>query len=200
MPLIWSVGRFGVMSRPLHAVFSELLDDEAMRQAYGADPASLLEAAGHPDLPADLVNEAVASYTDTAPPALAEHLAPFVMAHSPFSGAADPAELDGLALLATAAPMEATGVELDTDLPEPPEAAVATHAEAGPPGDFLDFGSGSEFEPSRPETGTFDDALTEIPAAHSEPEQTPSMGDDALLAPDPTLAVDDAEPEDLDTE
>jgi hypothetical protein len=188
------------MSRPLHAVFSELLHDEATRQAFGADPASLLDAAGYPDLPADLVNEAVASYADTAPPALAEHLAPFVMAHSPVSDAKDPAELDGLALLATAAPVEATGVELDTDLPEPAEPVGTTHVEAGPPGDALDFGSGSELEPSRPEAGTFDDALTEIPAAHSEPEQTPSMGDDALLARDPALAVDDAEPDDLDTD
>ena len=46
-------------------------------------PAAVLRANGHPDLPDDLVAEAVGSYADTAPIEVAEHLSPYVMAHSP---------------------------------------------------------------------------------------------------------------------
>ncbi|WP_438874513.1 hypothetical protein [Symbioplanes lichenis] len=74
-------------ARPLRDVFAEL----SARGAAG-DPGELLSAAGHPGLPDELVAEAVGSYADTAPPEIAEHLAPY-------TSGADP---DWLGLLATA--------------------------------------------------------------------------------------------------
>lgn len=97
--------------RPLRDVFADLASDEAARQAHAADPEGFLASYGHPDLPGDLVGEAIASYADTAPPELAEHLAPLVAAYSPVPEL--DADLDGAAgldLLATA-PAE--------DLPDP---------------------------------------------------------------------------------
>nr|WP_236643239.1 hypothetical protein [Actinoplanes utahensis] len=61
------------------------------------DPAALL------DLPEDLVAEAVISYADTAPAEVAEHLAPFVSAHSVVGAeSADSAEQHWLDLMITA--------------------------------------------------------------------------------------------------
>lgn len=186
------------MSRPLHAVFTELLNDEAARQAYAADPAGLLESAGHAGLPDELVAEAIISFGDTAAPAVAEHLAPFVMAHGPVEvSAADPAELDGLALLATAPP-QTTGDELDGDLPESVNEA---HSDTGWPADDLDFGTGSELEFTDAPADGFDGALSEIPAASAEPAEPAPAEDEHLLGPDPAFAVDQAETaEDLDAE
>ena len=47
-----------------------------------ADPATALAQAGHGDLPAHLVTEAVISYADSAPVEVAEHLQPYVVANS----------------------------------------------------------------------------------------------------------------------
>ncbi|MGI5191082.1 hypothetical protein ACQEVI_23280 [Promicromonospora sp. CA-289599] len=90
-------------NRPVHDVLRE-------RTGSGDTPgavADALRAAGH-DLPHDLVAEAVASFADTAPTAVAEHLSSFTTAYGP-EGLADPADLDaaemlpdGLALLASA--------------------------------------------------------------------------------------------------
>jgi len=184
------------MSRPLHAVFSELLHDEATRQAYAADPAGLLDAAGHPDLPADLVDEAVVSYADTAPPAVAEHLAPFVMAHSQVTeSSVDQAELDGLALLATA-PIDTTGDDVDVDLPGSVDTVTEARGEAGSPPDDIDFGAGIEHGPTHSEADTFDDTLSEIAAGGmDEPVGPAPMGDGDLLGHDPALEVDDTEPD-----
>lgn len=70
-------------ARPLRDVFTELTGDEEARRAHAADPQGFLSAQGHPDLSTDLVAEAVVSYADTAPPEVAEHLAPYVIEHSP---------------------------------------------------------------------------------------------------------------------
>lgn len=67
-------------NRPLRVVFDELATGGA---ESGSDPAEVLRASGHADLPDGLVAEAVVSYADTAPIGVAEHLAPYVMAHSP---------------------------------------------------------------------------------------------------------------------
>jgi hypothetical protein len=85
------------------------------------DPGGLLR-----DLPDDLVAEAVVSYAETAPVEIAEHLAPFVSAHSAV-GSESPSPEGWLDLLATApVPVDAadepdlgfgTGAEPD-DLPE----------------------------------------------------------------------------------
>jgi hypothetical protein len=72
-------------AHPLRDVFSELAATD--RAATQAD--AVLEAHGHADLPDGLVAEAVVSYADTAPVEVAEHLAPYVMAHSAVYPAAD---------------------------------------------------------------------------------------------------------------
>src|SRR5690606_18249994 len=64
-------------TRPLHDVFADLAGT-----GHG-EPAEVLRANGHGDLPDGLVAEAVVNYADTAPMEVAEHLAPFVRAHSP---------------------------------------------------------------------------------------------------------------------
>jgi hypothetical protein len=94
-------------ARPLRDVFADLLGGDG---AARPDPDGLLAASGHADLPAHLVAEAVVNYADTAPVEVAEHLAPYVTAHSgvpvetpPDDGAVDDADPAGWAeLLATA--------------------------------------------------------------------------------------------------
>lgn len=191
------------MSRPLHAVFTELLHDEAARQAYAADPAGALEGAGHSGLPDELVAEAVVSFADTAAPAVAEHLAPFVKAHGPVpESGTDPSEPDGLALLASAPAAGDAGDAEATELLDPAVAMDPTAIrEPGAAVDDLDFGTGSEFTPAEAHPGGFDDALTEIPAADPE-TAAPAPGEDGpSLTPDPAFEVDETEPaEDLDAE
>jgi hypothetical protein len=86
--------------RPLHAIFASLTGS--------ADPSDALQAAGHEGLSNGLVTEAIISYADTAPVEVAEHLSPFVVAHSavPSAGSetawGDPDAAQGLHLLATA--------------------------------------------------------------------------------------------------
>ncbi|HEX6234890.1 MAG TPA: hypothetical protein VFZ63_17300 [Jiangellaceae bacterium] len=135
--------------RPLHTVFTELLRDDVARQAYAADPGGLLDAAGHGELPDDLLAEAIVSFADTAPPEVAEHLAPFVMAHSavPLDDTEPPVATTGLELLADAPADVADNAGAD-DL----DAVFdGTQLEAGPafvdPGtslDDLDFGGGAK--------------------------------------------------------
>jgi hypothetical protein len=103
-------------ARPLREVFAELAGTGST-----GDPGGLLR-----DLPDDLVAEAVVSYAETAPVEIAEHLAPFVSAHSAV-GSESPSPEGWLDLLATApVPVDAadepdlgfgTGAEPD-DLPE----------------------------------------------------------------------------------
>ncbi|HET6532972.1 MAG TPA: hypothetical protein VFH03_20475 [Actinoplanes sp.] len=79
-------------ARPLRDVFADL----AGAPGAADDPAALLRDHGHPELPDDLVAEAVVSYADTAPVEVAEHLAPYVTAHSAVG--ADPAAGDETAV------------------------------------------------------------------------------------------------------
>ncbi|GAB1640182.1 hypothetical protein [Krasilnikovia sp. MM14-A1259] len=86
-------------ARSLHEILSGLTGDAGTP----GDLAAVLDAGGHPDLPPDLLAEAVVSYAGTAAAEVAEHLAPFVMAHGPIAEgdtAADEIDLSGL--LATA--------------------------------------------------------------------------------------------------
>ncbi|GAA1884577.1 hypothetical protein [Asanoa iriomotensis] len=116
-------------ARPLKDVLTDLVGDPSA--AAGA-----LAGAGH-DLPPELVAEAVVSFAGTAPAEVAEHLAPFVTAHS---GVPVESELDDPAdwpeLLATA-PAE-PDAELDDALPlDESDTADAGLAE-------LDFGAGDD--------------------------------------------------------
>ncbi len=68
-------------ARPLRDVFADLAEHDP--GGSPPDAAHVLAASGHPDLPDGLVAEAVVNYADTAPIEVAEHLQPYVMAHSP---------------------------------------------------------------------------------------------------------------------
>jgi hypothetical protein len=146
-------------ARPLRDVFADLVTDEDARRAHAADPDGFLQAHGHAELPGQLVSEAIANYADTAPTEVAEHLAPFVMAHSPVpvDGPVDAAGVDGLHLLATA-PAEPYLDDLPEDAldgadpgaghahghPVDPAGAAGTHD----PFD-LDFGHGDHIDDMR---------------------------------------------------
>ena len=121
-------------ARPLRDVFTDLTGDAGAGAAQ--DPAAALAASGHPDLPDTLVAEAIVSYADTAPPEVAEHLAPYVMANSAVP-AADPAASEPdpsswLDLLASAP--DVAEFDLDSSLDDAALAGVATgdHLTAGP--------------------------------------------------------------------
>lgn len=128
--------------RPLR----EVLDDLA-GAGPGAAPRHALDQAGHGELPAGLVAEAVASYADTAPIEVAEHLAPFVTAHRT-SGEAEPGAALDLLVSAPLPPPEQRAdasslleAEVETAEPDPPAEVSA----AEPSG--LDFGTGDRDEP-----------------------------------------------------
>jgi hypothetical protein len=98
-------------------------------------PAEYLAEHGHPDLPPELVAEAVVSFADTASPEVAEQLAPFVTAHT----AGGEHTADWFDLL-TSAPAELADdpAVFDSD-PDP-----ATDLDFGPdPVASLDFGAGA---------------------------------------------------------
>ena len=113
-------------ARSLHEVFASLAGDSA------GDPGAALAAAGHGELPADLLNEAVVSYAEVSPPEVAEHLSPVVLGAS---------EDPGLALeLLSSAPQASWD-----DVPEEPVAEAPDAADdAADDVPDLDFGLGDE--------------------------------------------------------
>lgn len=176
------------MSRPLHAVFTELVQDEAARQAFAADPDNFLVDAGHAGMSEEMVAEAIVSFAETAAPAVAEHLAPFVMANGSID-ATDPGEsLDGLELLASAPRDDDDGRDDSAaappepaELAEPPEPAVAHEpSDATDSLNDLDFGSGSDLSTSVPSLET--DLAAEL--------------DDLPLSAAPEVNLDDERPAD----
>jgi hypothetical protein len=99
--------------RSLRELFAEL-----SRPGAG-DPAELLGAAGFGDVPHSLVAEAIVNYAATAPLEIAEHLAPFAVAHGPLPGPADETTgtAHGLSLLASAPLLDAPGHDEAVDDP-----------------------------------------------------------------------------------
>jgi hypothetical protein len=209
-------------ARPLRDVFADLVTDEDVRRAHAADPEGFLQAQGHTELPEQLVSEAIVNYADTAPAEVAEHLAPFVMAHSPVPAVSPDgpaADADGLQLLATA-PVE---LHLD-DLPDdaPDGVALATDpagADGGADDPFdLDFGHGELIddvphvpgaagEASDPDSASAagplpeaqaDDAFTDLAAGHAAGQLEPATEDAAgWLDSDPRSESDSAPGEDI---
>jgi len=167
--------------------------------------AEALRAAGH-HLPGDLVVEAVASFADTAPTAVAEHLSPFTTAYGP-EGLVDPADLDaaemlpdGLALLASA---PAVGTSSDGDAlpggdtrlddPAGPEEALAFGAGAGTRDDDTMVSDGLAVDELAGEDPASAD-LTDLPSLPHDSDGFVPGGLDAQ-------APDDAfDPADLDTD
>jgi hypothetical protein len=115
--------------RPLREVLTDLVGDAGARlDGAGA----YLAEHGHADLPPELVAEAVVNFADTAPPEVAEQLAPFVTAHT----AGDEGG-DWFDLLTSASPGDTT----DTlDGAEQPWSGDDLGADPGP---GLDFGAGA---------------------------------------------------------
>lgn len=147
-------------ARPIRELLADLVGDAEARHEYGADPAGYLAAHGHPDLPGDLVAEAVVSYADTAPVEVAAALAPYVAAHGPVPVPevdTDPSWFD---LLTTA---DAADNPFDEHL----EAATATDADEDPTD--LDFGAGADQE--QPADLSPEPAMTDDADSVDEPAQ-----------------------------
>lgn len=167
--------------RPLREVFAALAGDQATQGVAASDRRGLLEAAGHAELPADLVAEAVVAYADTAPLEVAEHLAPFVTAHSavPVDGGDDVERADWFELLA-AAPGGAWLVEPEVD--RGPGADSAVDGEAFSSG-------GAATTDGAAVTGSATDTGPDLEfgqGAVGDPRQHP----DPFLTPDPAAGLD----------
>jgi hypothetical protein len=157
--------------RSLREVFESLAGDP------GADPAAALAAGGHDGLPPDLLTEAITSYADTAPPEVAEHLAPVILGTGE-----DPAL--GLELLTTAPQVTWDDVPLD-DVTAPAAAAAGTEDDGADAAPDLDFGAGGDTVDdldAAPEAGADaapDDAadvVADIPVTTAAPAE--EQGDD----------------------
>ncbi|GLW30381.1 hypothetical protein [Actinoplanes regularis] len=166
-------------ARSLREIFGELA---GAGDRAGTDPADLLARAGHPGLPEELVAQAVAGFAETARPEIAEHLAPYVMAHSPIPGPdgdSGEALTPWLDLLVTAPPLDPVGLDFD-------------------------FGSGADVDRTPAvddvEPDWLDDLVTE-PDPHdlAEPDPTWSVpaGPDGFDTDEPEDPGDGPDPEDL---
>jgi hypothetical protein len=169
-------------ARPLRDVFSDLVGTDTVDHA---GPAEVLRAGGHPDLPDTLVAEAVGSYADTAPIEVAEHLSPYVMAHSPVpqvdAPEADPAGWFDAVASAPAADLGADPLGGLDDLADVAHVAGPAHAPAAAdPGHDLAFGHGSASGPDpaggADPTGTYEHGTV-------DPDHPGDPGLDALGSP-----------------
>ncbi|MFV2109061.1 MULTISPECIES: hypothetical protein [unclassified Micromonospora] len=156
-------------ARSLHEIFAGLPGDAAAH----SDVAAVLDANGYADLPPELLAQAVVSFADTAPAEVAEHLAPFVTAHSQVGGDGTvPDELASpLDLLATA-PAPA----FDAAMPDDP-------AFDGPDLDGLGL------DAAPPDGPGFD-----TPAGFDDPGFAAGPGMDAAFGRGDGPSVDDREP------
>jgi hypothetical protein len=169
--------------RPLRELLADLVGDPSAR---AGGPSAYLAEHGHADLPADLVAEAVVSYADTAPPEVAEQLAPFVTAHT--AGDEEPADWFDLLTSASAdlpddldaldsAPAPWTGDDFDAD-----------------PGPVLDFGTGAT-DSDAPVADDDVDESFEAETSADWPSTEQSQSDAAAVDPE---AMDVAAAEALD--
>jgi hypothetical protein len=186
-------------ARPLHELLGDLVGDGDAAHAHG-DPEAYLAAHGHPDLPPDLVAEAVVSYADTAPVDVAEHLAPYVTTHSAVP--ADEPPTDDWFGLITTAPTD--DLATDPDIDDFSDDSVTPDHHAGP---ALDFGTGSVDDldaPAADDTDGADDSQDDASDDAPDTGQAPAWADldadnanlDALDAAD----LDDDSDEDDDPE
>ncbi|NMO49700.1 hypothetical protein HH310_00580 [Actinoplanes sp. TBRC 11911] len=171
-------------ARPLREVFADLTG----AGSAGGDPRELLDGHGHAGLPDDLVAEAVVNFADTAPVEVAEHLAPFVTAHSAVGADETTADEGWLDLLVTAPAGDDAG-DLDDIAPDG-HAAL----DAGPGFDLdVDFGAGADAG------GGTDAAHDAYPDAGSLPVTETAVTDDDGDGLDPS-DLDDATTDDIGAE
>jgi hypothetical protein len=177
--------------RPLRELLADLVGDAG---AHSGGPEAYLAEHGHADLPPELMAEAVVSFADTAPPEVAEHLAPFVTAHT--TGDEDPA--DWFDLLASA------------ELPDEPDDPDVLDGDPEPwsvddfgsdPGPGLDFGAGAVDGLDHVDA-LDDEAPTDWPADvdHTTPDTTEPANVDEPESEDviADLDDDDADEDELD--
>ncbi|KUL27529.1 hypothetical protein [Actinoplanes awajinensis] len=157
-----------VAVRSLREIFGELA---GAGEHTGADPAALLARSGHPDLPEELVAQAVSGFAETARPEIAEHLSAYVMAHSPIPGPGGEAFVSWVDLLATA-PTDDFGLDFGAGADHADhadhEAVTATDhdvsdAEDWAPAELDDFGVHAPIWLEAPETDDAD-ADTDVDA------------------------------------
>jgi len=169
-------------ARPLHELLGDLVGDADAAHAHG-DPEAYLAANGHPDLPPDLVAEAVVSYADTAPVDVAEHLAPYVTTHSVVP--ADEPPTDDWFGLITTAPTDELDTDPDIDDFSDDDATPEEHS-----GPALDFGTGSVDALDAPSTAETDDdtddqtddtGQDDSSAGHQDPAWSDLGADNATL-------------------
>jgi hypothetical protein len=186
-------------ARPLHELLTDLVGDAGPAQG---DPQEYLSANGHPDLPPELVAEAVVSYADTAPVEVAEQLAPYVTAHSAVP-AGEEQSADWFDLLTTAPTGE---LEADPGLDD-----LSSSDSEGPdpdtdadPGPEFDFGTGSadlldepleSTAPVEPATSTGSSTSDDSAAEVADDDESRAWTD--LEPADPALDTDDSDDSDV---
>ncbi|WP_127504643.1 hypothetical protein [Actinoplanes solisilvae] len=167
-------------ARPLRDVFADLTG----APSAAGDPAGLLRDQGHPGLPDELVAEAVVSFAETAPVEVAEHLAPYVTAHSAVG--AEPGAAD----------VDADWFDLVGTTPD-----VAAEQPAGLDDlDELDFGTGAG--PALPDDDLVGEgAETELEVVEPDAGPGPELDDGADWAPtDLETDLTAEEPDDTDND
>ncbi|MEU7908852.1 hypothetical protein [Actinoplanes sp. NPDC049118] len=168
-------------ARSLHEIIAGLTGDAGT----SGDLAAVLHAGGHPDLPEELLAEAVISFADTAPAEVAEHLAPFVMAHGPIAeGDAGAGEIGRLPDLLATAPSAGFGEASALAAPEIDPPFEAGGADAAQPPDDVD-------EPAEPGWAPLDTAFGHGHGAAATPVEDAGPG---AVAPE---AAGYADPHDL---
>jgi hypothetical protein len=194
-------------ARSLHEIITGLTGHAGV----SGDLAAVLHAGGYPDLPQDLLAEAVVSFAHTAPAEIAEHLAPFVMAHGPIAqgdtSAGDIGRLPDLLAAARAAELDGGSV---LEMPEidPPadtgrvdaadlldeESYPIGDAPAGPGSALPDTAFGHGAGPARTEPAdavAFDTVAPEAaPAGHVDARQPSAPDDPAVLDEEPASEAD----------
>ncbi|MEU4221389.1 hypothetical protein [Actinoplanes sp. NPDC026623] len=208
-------------ARSLHEIIAGLAGDAGTP----GDLAAVLRAGGHPDLPEDLLAEAVVSFAGTAPAEVAEHLAPFVMAHGPIAdddtAAGEIGALPGLLATVPAAELDDDSAPAVPEIDSPfgaHDADAAQQPDVDDDDDVDDVPAESGWAPLDPAFGfghdptatPLDDDATDAfatepdsePAGYADPHDLPGHLDlpspDADLWDTPALPGDSPEIDDID--
>lgn len=182
----WQVPYSGVMAsvRPLREVLADLVGDAGARVD---GPEAYLAEQGHAELPPELMAEAVVSFADTAPPEVAEQLAPFVTAHTAgHSG-------EWFDLLTSASVEAADDLDGLAEAPEPWSSDFGSD-----PGPGLDFGTGAEIDLPVPELDSETSttvAPTDWPVTDEPIPAEPTTSDTTI---DEVIAADELDEDSLD--
>lgn len=172
--------------RPLKELLADLVGTAG---THAHDPAEYLADHGH-DLPPDLAAEAVVNFADTASPEVAEHLAPFVTAHT---AGVEP-ESDWFALLTTA-PVEPADEDVEADVDDAAELDLDGDLDPDP---GMDFGAGAVDALDLPPTSVDDIPTTQTPTDWAPDTPEPTLDSPTSEEPD-ALSFDDEDPDtDLD--